>query len=124
MSKPRYTKDEFWEQVRRFWKPNSTYFSLVRENEYVIVSLDESKKYCVFRYESNKLKAIVFDELYEVYKELYVRGNLPRDFMKQPGNSIRLINKKTWHAPGAAMYALLPRLDSAIKVETGGHLVV
>ncbi len=122
MTDPRYTEDELWERLRAIWNCGATYHSLVQKRKYVMLSLNELKKNCTFRFESGHPKAIPFDDLYAIYTELYARGDLPRDFLRNSENSLRVMGRKSWHSPGAAMYALLPLLDDAIKIVGRGHL--
>lgn len=124
MATPRYTEAELWERVRSVWRKGSSYFSLMQKRKYVMVSLDETRKRCTFEYESGRQKSIPLTELYALYRELYEIGELLRSYLRDPENSVRVLGRKTWHAPGAAMYALLPLLDDGIKVSEGGHLFV
>lgn len=109
------TKEALWKRLKELWQPNNTYHSLVRENTYIMKGYSEFDYTCTFEYESRAEKQIKFDEIWAMYQELYRMGNLPRNFMRDPENALRIIGKKSWGAPGAAMYALLPKLDSNIK---------
>jgi hypothetical protein len=48
-------------------------------------------------------------DIYALYRELYTRGELTNDHMEQ--HSRKILGWSSWHAPGSAMFALLPLLD-------------
>jgi hypothetical protein len=122
---PRYDRNQLWERMRAFWLPGTQYRSLVHRNRYTVLGLDEEGRRCNFRYESGREdKWITLDDLYALYEELYRCGRLPRNHLRNPANSMRIVGRASWHAPGAAIYALLPHLDDKITVLQGGHLVV
>jgi hypothetical protein len=124
MADPRFTRERLWEQLRTVWITREKYYSLVHHNTYVMLSLGEAQSHCTLKYESGRVRAISFDELYALYAELYKNGSLSRSYLRDPETCQRVIGRRHWGPPGAAMYALLPLLDDKIAVEEGGHLLV
>jgi len=118
------SESELWEKVRAVWRKGRIFYSLVQGRRYTMIFLDEDRRHCVFEYESNRQKSIPLTDLYAVYRELYKQGCLPRAYFRDPENCLRVLGRRSWHAPGAAIYALLPLLDESIKVKEGGHLRV
>ena len=103
-----------WEGVSGLHSKGERFYSLVRKNEYQITALDKTNDRYRIKYESKREKWVPMNELYAIYPELYRLGTLPRNYLRNPENSIRIIGRGKWHAPGASMYAILPVLDKSI----------
>lgn len=125
MTEPRYTSIELWDRVRAMQCRGTQFQSLVRKNRYEIVSLDEYTKEYVIRYESGNTVSVPLRDLFAVYEEVYRLGRMSRRYLRQPANGRRIVGHTRYsHAPGATIYAILPKLDDRILAEEGGHLKV
>jgi hypothetical protein len=77
-----------------------------------------------FQYESGNQKWISFKHLYSFYKHLYSHEKLRRNHFRNEDICLRVFGWKCWHAPGAAMFALLPHLDDNIYTNEEGDLFI
>jgi hypothetical protein len=118
------SKNTLWLKIHDLACTSSPFYSLVRGHKYVVESVREEDQTLRVRFQSRRLRRIKLDDLYAIYTELYRLGRLPRNHFLDRSNSMRVLRKGYWHAPGAAMFAILPELDSSIIIEKGGHLSV
>lgn len=120
MATPRYSEIEVWRKMIDLWAGGRTWKSLVQRNKYTTVSLHTAERRCEFEYQSGNRKWIELDILYSLYEELYRAGRLSgRDFSTDPDYCERVTGRRYWHAPGAAMMALLPLLDDRVGYANG-----
>ncbi len=118
-ARPRYSRQELWQRIQNLWGRGCVWMSLVAHKGYRATDLDETQRRCEFEYESGTRKWIPLDDLYAVYAELYRRERLSRAYLKDPDNSQRVVGRRYWHAPGAAIFGLLPVLDDRIGSSDG-----
>ncbi len=118
-----HSEEDLWARVQQLYQTRAVFASVVRRHLYTIASVDDNTRSYVVRYESGNTKLIPISDLFAVYKELYRVGRLPRGYVRANGRRI-LGHTKYSHAPGATIYAILPKLDDAIRVEEGGLLSV
>jgi hypothetical protein len=93
--------------------------SLTGTSSHRVASVDKVGKRYEFVYTSGNGIFVSSDELYALYRDLYARGSLTGAYMKE--NVRRVLGWKSWNRPGRAMFAILPRIDDAIRV-VGGSL--
>jgi hypothetical protein len=98
--------------------------SLCQERRYELTSVDSSEHKLSIRYESSRLRPIKIAHLVAFLRELYRVGRLPRNYFRNQSNCRRIFGWSTWHAPGAAMYAILPVLDHDVEKDSECGLVV
>ncbi len=90
--------------------------SLCRGKRYELTSVDPRAGRLHVLFESGTTHRITIDDLLAILKELNVVRALPRDYFRNPENSLRVLGRSYWHAPGAAILAILPQLDSHVKI--------
>jgi hypothetical protein len=122
MTTPRFTEAELWARILTLWKPGWAFVSLVHRKKYLALEVDHDRQRCRVLCESGNCLWMGFQDLYDVYRELYWVGQLPRSYFCDAANSLRVLGKRTWRAPAAAVYALLPLLDTCIRVSHQGDL--
>jgi hypothetical protein len=123
MPLPRFSEEDLWTRVRQLHRTRAPFTSVVRRHRYTIADVDDSTRSYMVRYRSGNTKSIPISDLFAFYKELYRLGRLPRGYIRAYGRRIIGHNRYS-HAPGATIYAILPKLDDAIRVEEGGHLSI
>jgi len=96
--------------------------SLVRGHIYQLVSIDSKEGRLDILYESGRVHSISLLEMKAMIDELYRVHVLPRKYFRNQANARRVFGSPHWHAPGAAMHALLPRLDPAVHADEHGNL--
>lgn len=126
MTTPRLSKDELWVKIFQIYRQKDVFFSVVKSHKYTIPSVDELTRTYTIKYEKSKrTKEIPIDDLYAAYEELYRIGRLRRDYLNNKSHCLRLFgHTKYTHAPGATIYAILPKLDEAIHIDEKGHLYI
>lgn len=123
MATPHHSETELWRRVCNLWAGDYVWKSLVEKNSYAAARIDEAEKRCEFEYESGNRRWIPLEDLYAVYEELYRMGRLSTAYLRDADNCERVLGRRHWHAPGAAMLALLPHLDDRI-VSAEGQLLI
>ncbi len=123
MATPRLARDQIWTAVEALYRGERSYSSLVRRNRYYIVRIEPASKRLIIRYESGNSIAIDIEKVYAVYAELYRLGAMPRNYFNNQATCMRVLGMRQWHAPGAAMLALLPVVDTKVTF-ANGRLVV
>jgi hypothetical protein len=110
--------------AQRMLRDAPLFRSLCLGNEYKLVAVEKSARLLKVQYESGRVRSIQLVHLAHLSRELYRIGALPRNYFRDSSNSMRVFGWRTWHAPGAAMYAILPHLDPAVQVDSDCGLVV
>ena len=125
MAVHRFSEDDLWAGVRKLNLTQAEFTSVVRQKRYAIVALDENRRSYVVKYESGNTKTIPISDLFAVYCELYRLGRMLRGYLRIEANGRRILGHTRYsHAPGATIYAIMPKLDDAIRTEKGGHLSI
>jgi len=119
MTTPRYTEQEIWDKLNELIGCEIN--SLTDRKTHLLVSADQADRTYLIQYESGNTKRIKLDQLYALYAELHLRGELSYQYMGQHVKQI--LGWSQWHAPGSAMMAILPVLDERI-VSKGGTLFI
>jgi len=114
---PRYSLQEIWNKIPSLYKEGTIIHSLTGRKYHHIIWIDETTQQYKIKYESGNTKKISIEDLYVLYSELYKIGSLTNSYMQQ--HCERLLDWSKWHAPGSAMFALLPFLDDNIQVQKG-----
>jgi len=115
MSEPRLTADELWPGICSLCERGETIYSLRDRRRHTICALEEHPRRYRIKYASGNHVWVSLQRLYNVYRELYRVGQLcGSDFSDDPDYCERVLGKRTWHAPGRAIFAVLPLLDSNI----------
>jgi len=124
MRSPRFSEDDLWIRVQQLYQTKGEFFSVVRRKRYTIDALDEHSRSYKVKYESGrKTPKIPIRDLFAVYQELYKISRMTRDYLKENGKKI-VRHERYSHAPGATIFAILPKLDDAICIEKGGDLTI
>ena len=118
------THDELVRRAQALLEESPTFQSLCRRRPYTLVSVDSRAGYLRVRYESGRIRRLLLKELVALVHELYLIGSLSRNYFREPSNTLRVFGRPFWHAPGAAMFAILPKLDPQIMVDAKCGLVL
>ena len=118
------TTNELLFMARKLLDEEPEFKSLSRGNQYKLVSVDGESGYLKVLFESGRVRRLLVDELCLILKELYRVKSIPRGYFRNPSNCMRVLGRKSWHAPGAAMFAILPKLDSKIRVDEKSGLIL
>jgi len=124
MATQRYSRDDLWRNAVEFWIKKEPFYSLVCEKRYQPIEINHSDQKLKFRYERGNPYSIIFNHLYKFYEYLYSQEEIKRNYFRNEENCKHVFGWKCWHAPGAAMYALLPHLDDNIRASTQGDLSI
>jgi len=125
MPQPRLTGEQLWDGIRRLHETRRTIYSLEQRRPHTICELDEERRRYRVRYPSGNRMWVMSDRLYALYREVYARGELRgSDLDEDDDYCVRVFGKRTWHAPGRAMFSVLPLLDDQIRWRTEGRNVV
>jgi len=117
MATPRFSLDEICTKV--FGLRGQSIESLTGRSYHRIVSVDPAKKDYEIEYPSGNRIVVSLNDLYALYGELYAHGFLTASSVKK--DLQRILGWKTWHAPGRALFAILPHVDDSIR-KNGGEL--
>lgn len=112
---PRFIKDELWKRFLAL--PSSRIYSLTGRSYHDIVDTNLTSQTYTIRYPSGNDIVVTLEDVNAVYCALYARGELTNDHMEEHCREI--LRWPRWHAPGSAMFAILPRLDDHIQVTRG-----
>jgi hypothetical protein len=110
--------------AQRMLRDAPSFRSLCLGNEYKLVAVEKPARLLKVQYESGRIRSIQLVHLANFLRELYRIGALPRNYFRDSSNSMRVFGWRTWHARGAAMYAILPHLDPAVQVDSDCGLTV
>ena len=119
MNEPQLTKQQLWKKLMAL--NGATISSLTGRSSHTIAAVDQSRQQYIVAYNSGNERTVKLDELYALYLTLCRSGSLINTNMERDCKQI--LGWKHWHAPGSAMFAVLPRLDKQIRSE-GGNLYV
>jgi hypothetical protein len=114
---PRLSQEEVWARVCKL--KGREVPALSRRCSYRIASVDQVAKRYEVEYSSGSGFFVSSDELYALYRELYVQGSLTNSSMKD--NVRRVLGWSSWNRRGSAVLAILPGIDDGIRV-AGGSL--
>jgi transcriptional regulator with XRE-family HTH domain len=117
MNAPRFTFEEICSRVAGL--RGSRVPSVTGRSSHRIVGVDPAKREYEIEYASGNRILVRMDDLYALYRELYARGSIDGTYVSD--NVQRILGWKTWHAPGRALFAILPLVDDSIR-STGGAL--
>ena len=112
---PRFTQDELWKRFGSL--PSSRISSLTGKSYHDIIHTNPTDRIYTIRYSSGNEIGVTLEDVYALYRELYTCGKLTNGHMEQHCREI--LGWSSWHAPGSAMFALLPLLDDHIQVKRG-----
>jgi transcriptional regulator with XRE-family HTH domain len=112
---PRLTPDEICTRLSGL--QGRTIESLTGRSQHRIAWVDPAKGEYEIEYESGNRIVVRLEDLYALYRELYVHGSLSNSYMKS--NCQRILGWKTWNRPGSAMFAILPLVDETIRSDRG-----
>jgi len=116
------TEAQLIERIHQLCQERKQFISLVKRRQYLPLYLDENDGRLAIRFQNGKVRKARVRDIFALYRELYRLRCLPRNYMRNPNNAKRVVGRSHWHAPGAAIYAIIPHLDTDIKVADGGHL--
>jgi hypothetical protein len=121
--KPRFSPDELWEKIRNMHKTDYRFHSLVLRREYRIAKVNEELRTYSVEYESGKCRKVPLSDLDAIYREVYVIGEMKRDYLRNEGNNRRIVGHGRYSgSPGATIYGILAALDENIITDEGGNL--
>lgn len=117
MSKKTPTLENLLLQANKMLKKAPDYRSLCRGKKYHLVSVDPNLGQLRVKFESGSVHPISMDDVLAIISEIYRVREMPRGYFRDRNNSLRVLGRSYWHAPGAAILAILPHLDPSIKVD-------
>jgi uncharacterized HhH-GPD family protein len=111
------SKIEMMKKITEIYKTFIKIHSLTGKSCHTIENVDPINGMYYIKYPSENVISVRFDDLYNLYKELNLRGELDNSYMKI--NCKKVLGWSNWHAPGSAMFAILPLIDNGIRSEKG-----
>jgi len=118
------SRSQLIKRAKNLLKRRPEFRSLCRGHTYELVSVSMTTGEIAIRFQSGAVHRVAVQDLIAFLGELYRVGCLPRDYFRDPANSLRVFGTKSWHAPGAAMFALIPVLDERARVTSHCGLAV
>jgi transcriptional regulator with XRE-family HTH domain len=115
MNAPRFSRDEIYTKLSGLL--GKTIKSLTGSSYHRIVRVDPVKEEYQIEYPSSSRMIVRLDDLYALYREIYARGSIDGAYVSK--NVQRILGWKTWHAPGRALFAILPLVDDSIRPDGG-----
>jgi len=104
-------------QAERMLLEAPQFRSLCRGRRYKLISVDARAGNLHVLFKSGRTRRLAVDDIIAILKELYIVRTMPRNYFRSPEKSLRVLGRSYWHAPGAALLAILPRLDSDVRVD-------
>ena len=120
MNAPRFSRDEICAKLSGLL--GKTIKSLTGSSYHRIVRVDPVKKEYQIEYPSSSRMIVRLDDLYALYREIYARGSIDGAYVRK--NVRRILGWKTWHAPGRALFAILPLVDDSVRPDGGALRLV
>jgi transcriptional regulator with XRE-family HTH domain len=117
MGNPRFSREQLWKEFLAVAEEygDQDIDSLTGQSSHRIISLDDGRHEYEIEYgtKSASRATVTLEDLYALYCELYRNGVLSNKHMREHLGQI-LPGWRSWHAPGSAMFAILPLLDDKI----------